>query len=177
MSQERLAIPAGMPKGMHPLTWGKHQRAHILTGLKPNIITQTIGDAELSKNYHAKDGTFLDTQGKERPYCASYDYDADDPTEFTGGQMSQLLLAMAHQGLCPFWRVRPPFEHIRHLHIIDPALKMKPQLKSQVRDFIVGRDGLASRNYDHFWKSFIHQTSWDVIVDRIRRDMKKAGNW
>jgi hypothetical protein len=106
-------------------------------------VMQTIGFAEASGGTHKIDG-----YANDKPYTAAVDI-------WVGGyshtQIRNLLERLARKGFAAWFR-RPgydgwPSSEVAHVHAVyvgTPA--MKSSLKSQVRSWLAGRNGLASNN-------------------------------
>ncbi len=128
---------------------------------------QTVGYAIKSAGTHAPDGTFINSEGDNEPYCAATDFSVLRPNHLSGGQVSRLLLAMLERGFAPFWRHEGTFQDGPHIHAIWADCKMKPQLQAQLGDFVVGRSGLVGHRLDSFWASFIDQHAWERYTSAL----------
>ena len=132
------------PYGMHKSAFGAYIRACFVAGINPNgRVSQTIGDAEASKNVHLQDGV-LDGQA----YCAAVDLDTKD---LTRAQIKMLLRRLAENGFACWYRYQGSFSANEHIHAVYAALPMKASLRCQVRDFLNNRNGLADRDEEHFY--------------------------
>lgn len=132
------------------LEWGLHPRASDAlraAGVQAWRITQTIGNAPASAGYHAQDGSV-----NGAPYCAATDISVSGLTDT---QIHNLLERLAKSGFAAWYRKsgRDGWSGANHLHVVYANSKMKSQLRSQVRSFLVGRNGLVS-NTLYTWHDF-----------------------
>lgn len=137
------------PYGFYEPAFKKYITACFIAGVNPDRVLQTIGTAPASAGYHAKDGTYTDTQGIKRNYCAATDIRSKDLTE---KQCIALITALKDQGFAAFWRHTGSFANNQHIHFVYSACFMKAALRGQVRDFVVGKDGLKYHRPDPYWK-------------------------
>lgn len=132
-----------LASGLHPEASDRLRCA----GVTADRITQTIGDAAASAGYHAADGT---VDGKA--YCAALDLRARDRTE---AQLRALLQKLGDNGFAAWYR-KPgydgwPADQAPHIHAVFAGVPMKTQLRGQVRDYLIGLNGLASHTpYEFF---------------------------
>lgn len=149
--------------------------AYLLYGLHPDAsdalrslgftasrISQTIGNAPASAGTHAQDGT---AQGY--PYSAATDLRIGG---LSSVQIAKLLDDLASVGYAGWYR-HPgydgwPSSQAPHIHAVWVGAPMKLILRNQVRDWVVGKNGLASHTTytfhtwpqcrrDAIWKSFL----------------------
>ena len=105
-----------------------------------NRITQTIGSALASAGYHASDGT-----SNGQYYCAAVDLRTRD---LSTAQVRSLLEQLGRNGFAA-WYSQPgadgwPSSQSPHIHAVFAGVRMKSQLRGQVRDFLESRNGLSS---------------------------------
>lgn len=129
--------------GVHPEASDRLRCA----GVTADRITQTIGTAAASAGYHAADGT-----ADGAPYTAAIDLRARDMSE---AEIKLLLDRLGRNGFAAWYR-KPgydgwPASEAPHIHAVFAGVPMKSQLRGQVRDFLVGRNGLASHTTYRFW--------------------------
>lgn len=140
--------------GLHPEASDRLRCA----GVNANRITQTIGNAAASAGYHAEDG-----RAGGEPYCAAVDLATRD---LNRAEIRDLLDRLGRNGFAAWYR-QPgadgwPAGEAPHIHAVFAGVRMKAELRGQVRDFLRGRNGLASHSRYDFWRAP------DVILDRIR---------
>jgi hypothetical protein len=129
--------------GLHPEASDRLRCA----GVAAAQITQTIGDAPASAGYHAADGT-----ADGHAYCAAVDLRARGLTDT---QLRALLDRLGRNGFAAWYR-RPgsdgwPASEAPHIHAVFSGVVMKSQLRAQVRDFLLGLNGLSSHTRYRFW--------------------------
>lgn len=129
--------------GVHPEASDRLRCA----GITADRITQTIGSAAASAGYHAADGTV-----DGRAYTAAIDLRARDLTE---AQIRDQLVRLGENGFAAWYR-KPgadgwPSDQAPHIHAVFAGVVMKSQLRGQVRDFLIGLNGLASHTRYRFW--------------------------
>ncbi|HEY4223003.1 MAG TPA: hypothetical protein VGO62_16715 [Myxococcota bacterium] len=112
-------------------------------------ISQTIGNAAASAGTHAQDGTI-----DGFAYCAATDLRT---AGMSNAQVRALLSDLADQGFAAFFR-NPghdgwPSSEIRHIHAIYVGVPMKSSLRSQVQDWLNGKNGLVSHSTYTFWQA------------------------
>jgi hypothetical protein len=132
------------------LKWGLHPRASDAlraAGVQAWRITQTIGNAPASAGYHAQDGTV-----NGRPYTAAVDLSVSG---MTSTQIHNLLERLAKVGYAGWYRKSGSdgWSGANHIHAVYANCKMKTQLRSQIRSWLVGRNGLVS-NTIYKWHTF-----------------------
>ena len=128
---------------------GLHQRASDAlraAGVASWRITQTIGNAADSAGTHARDGYF---NGK--PYSAATDLSTSG---MSTTQVHNLLEKLAKLGFVCWYRQtgRDGWNGVTHMHIVYANAAMKSSLRSQVRSWLVGRNGLVSNTIYQFHK-------------------------
>ena len=109
-------------------------------GVTASGISQTIGNAAASAGTHAQDGTLGGFA-----YCAATDLRTSG---LTNSQVHALVSRLADEGFAAFFR-NPghdgwPSNEVRHIHAIYVGVPMKSSLRSQVQDWLAGRNGLVS---------------------------------
>lgn len=129
--------------GLHPEASDRLRCA----GVTANRITQTIGSAPASAGYHASDGT---ANGQQ--YCAAVDLRTRD---LSTAQVRSLLDQLGRNGFAAWYR-QPgadgwPSNQSPHIHAVFAGVRMKSQLRGQVRDFLENRNGLSSHSIYRFW--------------------------
>lgn len=134
------------------LAYGVHPEASDrlrCSGVEASRITQTIGSAAASAGYHASDGT-----AEGQPYTAAIDLRARDLSE---AQIRALLERLGRNGFAAWYR-KPgsdgwPSGEAPHIHAVFAGVVMKSQLRGQVRDFLIGRNGLTSHSTYTFYRT------------------------
>jgi hypothetical protein len=129
--------------GLHPEASDRLRCA----GVTSDRISQTIGSAPASAGYHAADGT-----ADGLPYTAAVDLRTRD---LSTAEIRALLGALAQHGFAAWYR-QPgadgwPASEAPHIHAVFAGVVMKSQLRSQVRDYLVGRNGLSSHGAYRFY--------------------------
>jgi hypothetical protein len=129
------------------LHYGLHPRASDAlraAGVAAWRITQTIGNAPASAGYHAQDGT-----ANGHPYTAAVDLSVSG---LTTTQIHNLLERLAKVGYAAWYRRNGSDGWVgaNHIHAVYANCKMKTQLRSQVRSWLVGRNGLVSNTIYRF---------------------------
>ena len=90
----------------------------------------------------------------------------------TEAQIKTLIEKLGTLGFAPWYR-KPgydgwPSSEIAHIHIVWAAAPMKSSLRSQIRDFVVGKNGLASHTTYAFYK-------WsELAIRRVRKEFLAA---
>jgi hypothetical protein len=131
--------------GLHP----RASDALAKIGVTATRITQTIGSATASAGTHAQDGT---AEGKA--YTTAVDLSVRDMTD---AQVATFIDRLTEVGFVAYFR-RPgydgwPADEARHVHAIWVAAPMKASLQNQVKDWRVGKNGLASHT-TYKWKTW-----------------------
>jgi|GEM_PF-801988 len=129
--------------GLHPEASDRLRCA----GVSASRITQTIGSAPASAGYHAADGS---ANGLD--YCAAVDLRTRD---LSTAQVRELLDQLGRNGFAAWYR-QPgadgwPSSQAPHIHAVFAGVRMKSQLRGQVRDFLENRNGLSSHTVYQFW--------------------------
>lgn len=132
------------------ITYGVHPEASDrmrCAGITASQISQTIGGAPASAGYHLQDGTSMGLA-----YCAATDLRTGGMSET---QIRALLEALALNGFAAWYR-KPgsdgwPSSEAPHIHAVFAGVVMKTQLRGQVRDWLLGLNGLASHTTYRFW--------------------------
>jgi hypothetical protein len=156
-----LVTPPSAPYllyGLHPDA--SNALRHL--GFTASRISQTIGNAAASAGTHAQDGT-----AGGHPYSAATDLRV---VGLTTNQIAKLLDDLASVGYAGWYR-RPgydgwPASEAPHIHAVWVGAPMKLILRNQLRDWIVGKNGLASHTTytfhtwpqcrrDAIWKRFL----------------------
>jgi hypothetical protein len=143
------------------LKFGLHPRASDALrsiGITASRIMQTIGNAPASAGTHAQDGVV-----NGHPYCAATDISVSG---LSNAQIQNLLARLAKVGFAAWFRWPGhdgwPASEVRHIHAVYANAKMKASLRSQVRSWLVGRNGLVSNTL----YSFFHWTAAEKAVVR-----------
>ena len=129
------------------LHYGLHPRASDAlraAGVAEWRITQTIGNAPASAGYHAQDGT-----ANGHPYTAAVDLSVSG---LTATQIHNLLERLAKVGYAAWYRRNGSDGWVgaNHIHAVYANCMMKSQLRSQIRSWLVGRNGLVSNTIYRF---------------------------
>ena len=148
------AKAAYLRSGLHP----RASDALAAIGFPASRITQTIGSAAASAGTHARDGS-----AEVRDYTAAVDLSVRDMSD---AEASKLLDQLTEVGFVA-WLRQPgadgwPSSEVRHVHAIWVAAPMKASLQAQIRDFRVGKNGLASHTTYKFktWSTCWRETIW-----------------
>jgi hypothetical protein len=143
--------PAGLQAHAALLKSGLHPRASDALrsiGVTAGRIVQTIGNAPASAGTHAQDGTV-----NGHPYSAATDISVSG---LSNTQIKNLLGKLAKVGFAAWFRWPGhdgwPASEVRHIHAVYANAKMKSALRSQVRSWLVGRNGLVSNTLYGFFK-------------------------
>jgi hypothetical protein len=133
------------------LKWGIHPRASDALrsiGISSSRIMQTIGNAAASAGTHAQDGVV-----NGQPYCAATDISVSG---LSNTQIRNLLEKLGRVGFAAWYRWPGhdgwPSYDVRHIHAVYANAKMKTSLRSQVRSWLVGRNGLVGNAIYQFYK-------------------------
>ena len=129
------------------LHWGLHPRASDAlraAGVSGWRIMQTIGNAPASAGTHARDG-YVNGQ----PYSAATDISVSG---LSSSQIANLLEKLAKVGFAAWYRHSgyDGWYGVNHIHMVYANCKMKASLRSQVRSWLAGRNGLVSNTTYHF---------------------------
>lgn len=129
-------VAATLKWGLHPIASDRLRCA----GVSAARIMQTIGSAAASAGTHAQDGVYAG-----HAYSAATDISVMGMTD---AQVEALLARLDRLGFAAFYR-KPgyngwPSSEARHLHVVFAGARMKSSLRSQVYDFLAGKNGLAS---------------------------------
>jgi hypothetical protein len=129
--------------GLHP----RASDALRAAGVTAAQITQTIGGAAASAGTHAQDGTV-----NGHAYSAATDVSVRG---LSHTQIKNLLARLAKVGFVAWFRFPGhdgwPSSEAPHLHIVYANSKMKSSLRSQVRSWLVHRNGLVSNTIYTFY--------------------------
>jgi hypothetical protein len=128
-------------------------------GVTAAMITQTVGFASASAGYHAPDGNV-----DGHPYTAAVDLSVRG---LSTSEISALLHRLGQNGFAAWYR-QPghdgwPSSEVAHIHAVFAGVIMKSQLREQIRDYLAGRNGLASHTVYSFW----HAPTGDRDVVRL----------
>ncbi len=109
-------------------------------------ITQTVGNAAASAGVHKQDGTV-----NGQPYTAAVDISTSG---LSTTEIHNLLERLAKVGFAVWYRQhgRDGWNGVNHMHAVYANTKMKSALRSQVRSWLVGRNGLVSNTTYQFHK-------------------------
>lgn len=129
------------------LKWGLHPRASDAlraAGVSSGRIMQTIGNAAASAGTHARDG-YVNGQ----PYSAATDISVYGLSQT---QIRNLLEKLAKVGFAAWYRHSgyDGWYGVNHIHAVYANCKMKSSLRSQVRSWLAGRNGLVSNTIYRF---------------------------
>ena len=152
------------------LKFGLHPRASDAfrsIGITASRIMQTIGNAGPSAGTHLQDGTF-----HGHPYSAATDLSVSG---LSNAQIRHLLERLAKVGFAAWYR-QPghdgwPASEVRHIHAVYANAKMKTSLQSQIRSWLVGRNGLVSNTLYGFY----HWTAAAKAVVRHKFALSRGG--
>ncbi len=129
------------------LRYGLHPRASDAfraAGVAAWRMTQTIGNAAASAGTHAQDGTV-----NGAPYSAATDISTSG---MSLTQIHNLLESLGKLGFAAWYR-RSGYDGwygANHIHAVYANCRMKASLRSQVRSWLVGRNGLVSNTIYQF---------------------------
>lgn len=157
------AHAALLRSGLHPRASDGLRAA----GVTASRITQTIGNAAASAGTHAADGSV-----NGHAYSAATDISVSG---LSNAQIQNLLSRLAKAGFAAWFR-QPghdgwPSSEARHIHAVYANAKMKSSLRSQVRSWLVGRNGLVSNTLYGFY----HWSSADKAVVRNKFAQSASG--
>jgi hypothetical protein len=129
------------------LHWGLHPRASDAlraAGVSSWRIIQTIGNAPASAGTHARDG-YVNGQ----PYSAATDISVSG---LSSTEIANLLEKLAKVGFAAWYRHTgyDGWYGVNHIHAVYANCLMKSSLRSQVRSWLAGRNGLVSNAIYHF---------------------------
>lgn len=129
------------------LKWGLHPRASDglrAAGVSAGRIMQTIGNAAASAGTHATDGYV-----NGHPYSAATDISVYGLSQT---QIANLLERLAKVGFAAWYRHSgyDGWYGVNHIHAVYANCLMKSSLRSQVRSWLAGRNGLVSNTIYHF---------------------------
>lgn len=132
-----------LKSGLHP----RASDALRAAGVPAWRITQTVGNAPASAGVHLADGT---VNGK--PYTAAVDLSVSG---LSSSQIHNLLERLGKVGYAAWYRKTGSdgWNGSNHIHGVYANCKMKSALRSQVRSWLVGRNGLVS-NTLYKWHTF-----------------------
>jgi hypothetical protein len=160
-SDPNAACVLASPPHAAQIKWGLHPDASDALksiGVTAAGISQTIGSAAASAGTHAQDGT-----------ASGYAYSAATDLRVVGmseAAIGKFLDSLAKVGFIAWYR-KPgsdgwPSSEAPHIHAIWVGAKMKLSLRNQVRDFMAGKNGLASHTtYKfHTWSQCWRDALW-----------------
>ncbi len=129
------------------LKWGLHPRASDAlraAGVSSSRIMQTIGNAAASAGTHARDGYF-----NGHPYSAATDISVYG---LSSSQIANLLERLGKVGFAAWYRHSgyDGWYGVNHIHMVYANCLMKSSLRSQVRSWLAGRNGLVSNTIYRF---------------------------
>lgn len=121
-------------------------------------IVQTIGDAKASAGTHAADGEI-----DGHPYAAAVDISVHHPARLQGAAIHDLVSRLASAGFAAFYR-QPGHDHWpandeEHIHAVYAGVPMKGVLRTQVHDYLHGRNGLASHAPYAYFRPSVEQVN------------------
>ncbi|MDQ3369977.1 MAG: hypothetical protein M3680_31550 [Myxococcota bacterium] len=131
---DTLAFQPLLRAGLHPRASDGLRAA----GVAAWRITQTVGNAPASAGVHQADGSV-----NGRPYTAAVDLSTRN---LTTSQIHNLLERLAKVGFAAWYRKTGSdgWSGSNHIHAVYANSMMKSALRSQVRSWLVGRNGLVS---------------------------------
>jgi len=137
------ALQPLLKSGLHPRASDGLRAA----GVAAWRLTQTIGNAPASAGVHLADGS---VNGK--PYTAAVDISV---SSLSAAQIHNLLEKLAKVGFAAWYRKSGSdgWSGANHIHAVYANCLMKSALRSQVRSWLVGRNGLVS-NTTYRWHTF-----------------------
>jgi hypothetical protein len=137
---DEAAFQPLLRSGLHPRASDGLRAA----GVSAWRITQTIGNAPASAGVHARDG-----YANGKPYTAAVDISVSG---LSTTQIRNLIERLAKQGFAVWYRQggRDGWNGANHLHGVYANSKMKSALRSQVRSWMAGRNGLVSNTIYRF---------------------------
>lgn len=129
-----------LKSGLHP----RASDALRAVGITAGRITQTIGNAAASAGYHKADGS---VNGKA--YTAAVDLSVSG---LSSTQIRNLLEKLGKVGYAAWYRQNghDGWSGANHIHGVYANCAMKSALRSQVRSWLVGRNGLVSNTIYKF---------------------------
>jgi hypothetical protein len=166
-----IAASLAAPADARPvLKFGLHPRASDAfrsIGITASRLMQTIGGAPASAGTHLQDGTF-----HGHPYSAATDLSVSG---LSNAQIRNLLARMAKVGFAAWYR-QPghdgwPASEVRHIHAVYANARMKTSLRSQVRSWLAGRNGLVSNTL----YGFFHWTAAQKAAVRHKFALSQSG--
>ncbi|HMG56681.1 MAG TPA: hypothetical protein VK601_24440 [Kofleriaceae bacterium] len=165
---DEAAAATGFQAHAAILKFGLHPRASDALrsiGVSASRIMQTIGNAAASAGTHAQDGVV-----NGHPYSAATDISVSG---LSNTQIKNLLARLAKVGFAAWFRWPGhdgwPSSEVRHIHAVYANAKMKSSLRSQVRSWLVGRNGLVSNTL----YGFFHWTAAEKAV--VRNKFAQSG--
>ena len=108
---------------------------------------QTIGNAAASAGTHAQDGTV-----NGHPYCAATDISVQRTVEHADPQPAREArrASASPRGSAGPGTTAGRRREVRHIHAVYANARMKSSLRSQVRSWLVGRNGLVTNSIYEF---------------------------
>jgi hypothetical protein len=140
------AIPYQRPYGMAPAAFTAYMQACKQSGISPGRITQTIGEHPLSVGYHRRDG-YLTFNRQRIEYTAATDIHV---VGLTDAEIQKFVRVLGQHGFAAFYRHEGKWRFNKHIHAIYSLLPMKPQLKDQVKEWLLDRRLSGSK--PHPWE-------------------------
>lgn len=144
------------PYGFHPAAFQGYVLACYKSGVDPDRISQTIGNAPASKGTHARDNYAL-VKGIPRPYSAATDISVRGLDE---SKIKILLEQLARQGFIAWYRHTGSFAAHPHIHMVWAGCRMKRMLRDQFHDFVNGRTGLVGHGQEEFWTPTVQMDNY-----------------
>ncbi|NVB78368.1 MAG: hypothetical protein HOV81_08250 [Kofleriaceae bacterium] len=156
-----IAFQPLLHSGLHP----RASDALRAAGVAAWRITQTIGNAPASAGTHAADGSV-----NGRSYSAATDISVSG---LSTTQIHNLLEKLAKQGFAVWYRKNGAdgWSGANHMHMVYANCKMKSSLRSQVRSWLAGRNGLVS-NTTYRFHTFSASAKATV---KAKYEMSKSG--
>jgi hypothetical protein len=166
---DEVAASSGIQANAAILKFGLHPRASDALrsiGVTASRIMQTIGNAAASAGTHAQDGVV-----NGHPYSAATDISVSG---LSNAQIQNLLAKLSKVGFAAWFRWPGhdgwPASEVRHIHAVYANSKMKSSLRSQVRSWLVGRNGLVSNTL----YGFFHWTAAEKAI--VRHKFTQSGD-
>jgi len=145
-------VPAIAEQGVEAasvIQWGLHPRASLAiqaAGIPAWRITQTIGSAAASAGTHLQDGTY-----DGFAYSAATDFSTSG---LSSTQIKNMLERLGLVGFAAWYRQSgyDGWSGVSHIHAVYTNCLMKSSLRSQVKSWLEGRNGLVSNQIYGFYK-------------------------
>ena len=138
----RCNLNPARPEGLHPEAYSRLKKLALT-----HRITQGINHSSERGNVHDTD---LSLDGK--PYTGAVDISVRCLTQ---SQIKLLLGNLADLGFAAWYRTpgKDGWSGPRHIHAVWAGCRLKAILRSQVEEWLEGKNGLASNEPYQFWQS------------------------